>query len=155
MQVEGPVSAVEAECERVLRSLPAWFGIEESLLEYARGTAHHPTFVIRKMEQVAAFVSLRMHFEHSWEVYCIAVRAECRGKGYGKALMRHAEHWLAGRGVKFLQVKTIAPSHTSPEYAQTRAFYVSQGFVPHEVFPDLWSPRHPCLQMIKTLTGGG
>lgn len=38
-----------------------------------------------------------------------------------------------------------------PNYAQTRRFYERLGFAPLDVFPTLWSPRNPCLQMVKVL----
>lgn len=92
-------SNVESECEQVLRSLPRWFGREETLVKYAQDTSRLPTFVICGDEAVT--------------------------------------------------VKTIAAAVQSPEYAETRDFNKSMGFVPLEVFPTLWSEVHPCLQLIK------
>ena len=51
------------------------------------------------------------------------------------------------------QVKTLAASHPSPEYAQTRAFYEALGYVPLEVFPTLWAAHLPVLQLVKALGG--
>lgn len=95
------------------------------------------------------FASLRKHFTHSWEVSCIAVHRDHRGKGYGRALLEYAESWAVGQGAKLLQVKTLAESNPSSEYRQTRAFYTFMGYVPVEVFPTLWSASNPCLQMLK------
>jgi GNAT superfamily N-acetyltransferase len=81
----------------------------------------------------------------------MAVHANYRNSGCGKALLGHVERWLAGQGAKLLEVKTLASLHPSIEYAATRAFYSSQGFVPLEVFAELWSREHPCLQMVKVL----
>lgn len=92
-----------------------------------------------------------MHFAHSWEVTCMAVHADDRGKGYGRALLEHAENWIVGQRAKVLQVKTLGESHPGPEYRQTRAFYRQMDFVPVEVFPNLWSASNPCLQMMKWL----
>ena len=47
--------------------------------------------------------------------------------------------------------KTIAATHPDAGYTETRAFYERVGFAPLEVFPELWSARNPCLQMVKTL----
>lgn len=41
------------------------------------------------------------------------------------------------------------------EYAETRAFYRARGYTPLEVFPTLWSPRNPALQLVKVLDGVG
>ena len=50
-----------------------------------------------------------------------------------------------------LLVKTLADTHPSPEYAATRAFYRSLGFLPLAVLPDLWGPANPCLLMVRPL----
>jgi GNAT superfamily N-acetyltransferase len=151
MQLEGPCKGVAFECEAVLRSLPKWFGIEASLLEYVRDTERLPTFVARDEQSVLGFVTLREHFPEAWEIHCIAVHAARRGSGTGRALHHHVEQWLSARGARVLQVKTIADSAPSPEYAETRRFYAAMGYVPLEVFPELWTPVHPVLQLVKPL----
>lgn len=114
------IESVEVECERVLRSLPAWFGIEASLLEYVRDTRAHPTFVLRDEASVSrGFVTVKRHFEEAYEIHCLAVGASSRGKGLGRALVEHAAAWAASRGGKFLQVKTLADAHPSPESMTT------------------------------------
>ena len=151
MNISGPATSVEAACERVLRGLPLWFGIEESLLQYASDTGRLATFVAEEAGLVVGFLSLQQHFAASWEVHCIAVDAAFRNQGVGKRLHRFVEGWLAKRGAKVLQVKTLAPSHPSPEYARTRAFYAALGYVPLEVFPTLWAAHLPVLQLVKPL----
>jgi hypothetical protein len=42
------------------------------------------------------------------------------------------------QGARILQVKTLAESHPSRHYAETRAFYESAGYLPMEVFTLLW-----------------
>jgi len=143
---------VSSECEAILRSLPAWFGIEDSLLEYVRDTALHPTWVVHETDGPAfGFVTLREHFASSFEAHCLAVHADRRRGGWGLALMQAAEAWAKARGARFMQVKTIAARHPSAAYAETRAFYERAGYAPLEVFPELWHPRNPCLQLIKAL----
>lgn len=151
MNTLGPRLDAVAQCEAVLRSLPSWFGVEESLLLYARDSARLPTFAITDGAQITGFVSLTQHFPVAWEVHCIAVRADARHQGHGRALFAHAERWLVDQGARWLQVKTIAATSADASYAQTRAFYARLGFDSLEVFPGLWSPRNPCLQMIKRL----
>lgn len=53
-----------------------------------------------------------------------------------------------------LQVKTLAASHPSHEYALTRLFYERIGYVSLEVFPELWAPHLPVLQMVKFIGHG-
>ena len=97
---------VAEQCERVLRTLPLWFGIESSLLEYVQDTERFPTFVARAGTDILGFVTVREHFAEAWEVHCIAVTAAARNQGVGRALHAHVERWLTARGVRLLQVKT-------------------------------------------------
>jgi GNAT superfamily N-acetyltransferase len=150
----GPELRRESECEAVLRSLPRWFGIEEALLMYARDTARLPTFALADQETAVAFLSLAEHFAESWEVHCMAVHASARNCGHGTRLLLLAENWLTQRGVKFLQVKTVAQTSNSTAYAETRKFYSAKGFTPLELFPTLWAPQNPALQLVKVLNAG-
>ncbi len=151
MNLLGLVSGASSDCERILRSLPRWFGIEESLLEYVRDSERFPTFLARVEGKPVAFVTVRQHFHHSWEVHCIVVEAAHRGSGIGRRLHEHVESWLQCQGAQVLQVKTLASSHPSPEYAETRGFYARLGYTPLEVHPALWGPKLPVLQLVKCL----
>ena len=151
MHIHGPVLNVESQCERVLRTLPRWFGIEKSLLEYARNTRAMTTFVAELEGEVVAFISLQQHFSSAWEVNCIAVDATHRCLGLGKRLHEKAESWLVSQRATLLQVKTLAETHPSSEYAQTRAFYNAIGYKALEVFPALWAPHLPVVQLVKVL----
>lgn len=151
MQFKGPLTGVAQDAERVLRTLPMWFGIEESLQEYVQDTERLPTFVARDGQTVVGFITLREHFPTTWEVHCLAIEAKARNQGVGRSLHAYVERWLANKGVRFLQVKTISASSPSKEYAETRAFYLAIGYEPLEEFPLLWEPRLPVLQLVKAL----
>jgi GNAT superfamily N-acetyltransferase len=151
VHIVGPSLDARAECEQVLRSLPMWFGIEEALQMYANDTLTHPTFAATEGEKVVGFVSLKEHFAQAWEIHCMAVHAASRNAGIGRVLVAHVEAWLAAKNVTLLQVKTVAATSPSKAYAQTREFYSHLGFQPLEVFPLLWAPQNPCLQLIKWL----
>lgn len=150
-EIIGPDLQRAADCEAVLRSLPKWFGIEPALQMYARDSATLPTFALVDGPGLAGFLTLHQHFADAWEIHCIAVRADARGQGHGSHLLAHGEAWLAARGVRFLQVKTVAATSPSASYAQTREFYRCRGFTPIEVFPLLWDAHNPALQCIKVL----
>ncbi len=153
MQIVGPTVNAAAACESILRTLPRWFGIEASLLDYVHDTTRFPTFVMEHAGQPVAFLTVRRHFPGAWEIHCIAVHAAHRGQGLGAALHHHVEQWLRGQHVQLLQVKTLAAAHPSPEYAETRSFYIAMGYLAHEVFPALWGPGLPVLQLVKLLPG--
>ena len=150
MHFVGPSTSVAADCERILRSVPQWFGIEESLLEYVADSQRYPTFLAVDEEPIA-FVTVRQHFPQAWEVHCVAVHASRRNAGVGKSLHQHVESWLTAQGASVLQVKTLSASHRSVEYAHTRAFYARMGYLQLEEFPTLWDPALPVLQLVKWL----
>jgi ribosomal protein S18 acetylase RimI-like enzyme len=151
MNIIGPVLQREQDIEAILRSLPRWFGIEHALLMYVADSATKPTFAAEVGDRLAGFITLTQHFPQSWEVHCIAVAAQHRNAGIGSALLAHAERFVQEQGAKFLQVKTVAHTSPSPDYAETRKFYEAKGFTPLEIFPELWNPRNPALQLIKLL----
>jgi ribosomal protein S18 acetylase RimI-like enzyme len=152
LKVIGPDLDRASDCEAVLRSLPRWFGIEHALLMYARDSALMPTFALSEGRDLVGFLTLREHFAEAWDIHCVAIRADARGRGHDSRLLAHSEAWLIERGVRFLQVKTVAATSPSKEYAQTREFYRRRGFTPIEVFPTLWDPHNPALQSIKVLS---
>lgn len=151
MEISLARVSVARECEAILRSLPAWFGIEDNIVQYAADADAYSTLLVRDGAGLLAFVTVRQHFEPSFEVHCMAVNASHRHRGLGHAILQAAEYWARSRGGKFMQVKTLSPSHPSPEYAETRAFYAKAGYTPLEEFPLLWSKSNPCLQLVKAL----
>jgi N-acetylglutamate synthase-like GNAT family acetyltransferase len=128
-----------------------WFGIEQATLMYVQDTTKMPTFAVEEDQKLIAFLTLKEHFPRAWEIHCVAVSARARGKGVGSKLLAHSEAWLVARGVEFLQVKTVAATSKSREYAETRKFYEARGFTALEIFPELWDPWNPALQCIKRL----
>ncbi|MBS1208951.1 MAG: hypothetical protein H6R19_1349, partial [Proteobacteria bacterium] len=122
-RVEGPEALPAARTEAVLRRLPSWFGREESLQEYAQHAACLPCFAIFVQARLVGFASLRQHFDAAWEIDCLALDPDLHGQGLGRRLLEACEKWLVAQGASLVQVKTLAATHKSPEYAATRAFY--------------------------------
>lgn len=69
-----------------------------------------------------------------------------------EAVLKHSEQWQYAQDVKFPQIKTVAATVDDACYAQTREFYSQRGYAPIEIFPTLWSPHSPVLQLIKVIT---
>lgn len=142
--------------ERLLRLLPTWFGIESSNAGYVEAARTLPTYLAWPDDQpghgqpVGVLLTAR-HFPQSAEIHLLAVDPALHRRGVGRALVTRLEVDLAADGVKFLQVKTLGPSHPDAGYQLTRKFYLAMGFVPLEELPDLW-PGNPCLVMVKALS---
>jgi len=152
IDVQGPLTGQSSICEPILRSLPNWFGIEESNRRYIRDTDRMPTFVSLIDNEAAGFLTIKIHNQYSAEIQVLGVRPEKHRQGLGRAMLVRAEEYLRGEGVEFLQVKTLSPSRPDEGYDKTRAFYQAMGFRPLEEFPDMWDKNNPCLQMIKALS---
>ncbi len=151
MKILGPDFHLGKTCEPILRALPCWFGIEDAILNYIEAIEKLPTFISQLNGETVGFLSLKIHNKFSAEIYVIGVLEKFHRRGIGKALVTEAEKYLRKKGIEFLQVKTIAPSHPSEEYARTRKFYSSLGFKPLEEFATLWGKENPCLQMVKSI----
>lgn len=156
--------------ERLLRSLPEWFGIESAIDEYVAAARRLPAYLAwpagepdvgepgggepRAGEagagQVAGVLLAVRHFPGSAEIYLMAADPAVHRRGLGRCLVQALEADLVADGVEFLQVKTLGPSRPDAGYERTRQFYAAMGFRPLEEVHGLW-PENPCLIMIKAL----
>jgi N-acetylglutamate synthase-like GNAT family acetyltransferase len=139
-----------SQCERILRALPDWFGIESALVDYVASTERMETFVAESDGGVVGFLTLHVHNEHSAEIHVMAVDPDRHRGGIGAALVSRAEAHLRGRAIEFLQVKTLGPSRPWEPYERTRRFYARMGFLPLEE-NHLWGDESPCLILVKHL----
>lgn len=136
---------------RLLESLPDWFAIEASRENYIRDVAALDVVGAFAGGEAIGFASLKPHTQVAGELHLIAVAQEWHGKGIGRALLAAIEEKARTLGLRFLTVKTLAPSADYEPYVATRAFYLARGFLPLEVFPTLWSAEDPCLLLLKVL----
>jgi ribosomal protein S18 acetylase RimI-like enzyme len=151
ISIEGPYFEKSSICTPILRSLPAWFDLEEAIIYYSTQIDHLPTWLAYETDRVVGFVSLKQHTPYSAEVYVMGVRTEVHRKGAGRALMEQSQTWLKNQGVEYLQVKTLGPSDSDEGFARTRAFYEAMAFRPMEEIKEIWGEQNPCLIMIKRL----
>jgi GNAT superfamily N-acetyltransferase len=142
----------------LLRTVPEWFGIEESNTSYVDSARHLPTYLARprypdqlaSTEDPVGVLLVTRHFPGAAEIHLMAVARSQHRQGVGRALITAVERDLAADGVRLLQVKTSGPSYPDAGYAKTRLFYEAMGFAPLEELADLW-PTNPCLIMVKVL----
>jgi len=139
------------DVERILRALPEWFGIEESVLGYVDAARSLPTTCARDGEEIVGVCLVRRHNPRAAEIELLAVVRDRHREGIGRALVDHVRRQTGADGVELLQVKTFGPSGRSVEYERTRAFYEAMGFVPLEERTDIWGPDNPCLIMVLPL----
>lgn len=138
-------------CEKVLRALPKWFGIESAILDYVTDVQTMPMFVARDGDEVIGFISLNEHNPKTAEIHVMGVLEAYHRQKVGKTLVERAEPHLASRHFDYLTVKTLSESRVNEEYDRTRRFYLAMGFTPLEEFKTLWGEDNPCLFLVKTL----
>ena len=146
-----PMAGSEADaCESIMRSLPDWFGIEKSIVQYRSDLDHLETFVVQIGGRVVGFLAIKQHNAHTAEIHVMALAQEFHRRGVGRAMMQHTEELLRTRGIEYLEVKTLGPSRPDANYERTRAFYRAMGFRPLEE-NSFWGEANPCLIMVKHL----
>jgi catechol 2,3-dioxygenase-like lactoylglutathione lyase family enzyme/GNAT superfamily N-acetyltransferase len=138
-------------CEKILRSLPDWFGIESAIVDYVKDVSRMDTWAIWDGDDPVGFLSVNKHNQWTAEVHVMGILKSHHRKGIGKQLLQKAEQSLQAQGFKFLQVKTLSESRPNVEYDQTRQFYLNVGFVPVEEFKTLWGEHNPCLLLLKAI----
>jgi len=151
VKIRGPLYSMSTTCEPIIRSVPEWFGIEEATVQYIRDADTLPTFIAYHEDIAIGFLTIRLHFEYTAEIHCMAILSGYHRKGVGRALQEFVESHLRSLGIEYLQVKTLSSKHPDTNYAKTREFYLAMGFRPLEEFPELWGANNPCLQLIKRL----
>ncbi len=151
LEISGPEKSNIHDCEQILRALPEYFGIEEAIVQYLEDIKTRSTFHAYIDQQLVGFLSTTRHTLSSAEIHVMGVLPQEHGKGIGSTLVKMAELYLKNNGVKLFEVKTLGESHPDMNYAKTRRFYLSQGFLPLEEIQDFWGKGLPTLFMVKPL----
>ena len=105
------------ETDALLRALPEWFGIEESVRAYVNAARTLPTVAALVDDRIVGVCLVRRHTPVAAEIELLAVRRDLHRAGIGRRLVERAVADLTASGVRLLQVKTRGPSGESEEYA--------------------------------------
>jgi GNAT superfamily N-acetyltransferase len=135
----------------LLNGLPNWFALKNAIDDYVKGVEDTIFLGIFDNYHCNGFISLKKHFNNSFEIYVMAVKEKFHNKGIGTELLKAAEKKLLELGVIILQVKTLSHSRPDKFYDLTRNFYLKNEFIPLEEFPTLWDESNPCLQLVKCI----
>ena len=150
-----PLASTDASaCDAIALSLPYHFGNAEGRRACAMAVRTEPGLVALDGDDVAGFLTVERHGDTSAEITWLAVRADRRGRGLGRALVGRLRDELRREGLRLLLVFTLGPSTDEGEvadsYAGTRAFYAALGFIPAREFLDLW-PGNAALLFVLPL----
>ena len=150
-----PLAAGDAPaCDAVIASLPYHFGNEDGQRECAEAVRSQAGLVAVEGDRVVGFLTVVHHFPETSEINWMAVHADRRGRGIGRALIGRLTGELRDQGRRLLLVLTVSSLEEEPGiddgYHRTRAFYRSVGFVPARELPDLW-PGNKALLLAMPL----
>jgi ribosomal protein S18 acetylase RimI-like enzyme len=141
-----------AYAEKVLRSLPEWFGNEKALCDYVKDVSELPFWgALDENENCIGFVSVKTHYGHTGDIYVCGIMPEYHDKGIGKRLFTAAEEYFKQNNCKYIIVKTLSEEANYEPYERTRLFYLSFGFEQLITLTEMWDEENPCLIMIKKL----
>ncbi len=142
-------------CERILRALPHWFGIEEANRAYVENLGRLPGAVAEAGGEIVGFIALEAHDAKSLEIHVLCVEPGNHRRGIGRELVRWSRDFAAAQGAHWLHVKTRGPATPDAGYEKTRRFYLAQGFEPLFESLTLWGPENSALILVMRVDPAG
>ena len=142
----------KTECTNtILRKLPEWFGIEESIQEYVNTVYKYPFWAAFDKDNCIGFFSGKIHYNRTGDIYVCGIDPEYHGKGIGTLLYKELENYFIRNACDYVIVKTLSEKNADTNYAKTRNFYKKIGFKELLTLTEMWDTNNPCLIMIKNL----
>jgi ribosomal protein S18 acetylase RimI-like enzyme len=141
-------------CDAIIASLPYHFGLDSGRRECAEAVRRQDGLAAVSSGEVVGFLTWRPWYRSSREITWMAVHAERRGTGIGRALLDRLAVESAGQAL-YLVVTTL--SEASPEpgvddgYARTRRFYERNGFEPVWEPAGWWDAENQAVVMVRRL----
>lgn len=133
----------ESICRSVLKDLPDWFGVEESVEQYAKGCREMPFWASFDGDEPTGFVAMKATSRYCAEIYVMGVLPSCHRRGSGTELFCALRDYARSEGFEYLQVKTVREGMYD-DYDLTNAFYQKMGFRELECLETLWDEANPC-----------
>jgi ribosomal protein S18 acetylase RimI-like enzyme len=137
-------------CDAVLADLPEWFGDPQGIADCAAAVRSQDGLVAERNGDILAFLTWEPRGHTAAEITWMAVHAGKRRQGIGRALVGALIDRLRADGIHELRVKTLSSRMEYEPYAETRAFYRSNGFEEVEEL-DVWGPESPAVLLLKEL----
>ncbi|TMK37556.1 MAG: GNAT family N-acetyltransferase [Actinobacteria bacterium] len=138
-------------CDAIVAGLPEWFGNEQGTRDCARAVRSQAGLVAIDETGVTGFLTWT-HDRNGGvaEITWMAVRAASRRRGIGRSLLSTLIERLRQEQVRLLDVKTLSERATYPPYAETRAFYLANGFE-WVAELDIWDEGNPAVLLRRRL----
>ena len=134
--------------ERILRSLPDWFGIESAIIEYIKESTELDMIGYVEDDEVIGFLTPKATSPYAMSIHLMGIHPNYHHQGIGTKLFKYALDKAKEQGYKYFTVKTLDEKHPDSYYQKTRLFYESLGFQKLETFDTLWGKENPCVLLI-------
>jgi GNAT superfamily N-acetyltransferase len=143
-------------CDAIVASLPYHFGDDHGRELCAAAVREQAGFVATRRDALVGFVTCRPWYAAAIEITWMAVHADERRNGVGRALVdalvRHAQP-----AVRYALVTTLSEATPEPGvedgYAGTRMFWQRCGFEPVWDPAGWWNEVNQAVVMIRPLEG--
>ena len=135
----------------ILRTLPEWFGIESSIVDYCNASRNLPMVVIYSNHKPIGFCTIKIEHAVNCNLNVLGILPEFHGLGYGTKLIEFIETYCKSKGIHFMSVLTLSSKSTNEPYKRTREFYTKCGFKEFMDLDELWDDNNPCILMLKKL----
>ena len=138
-----------AACDAIVAGLPEWFGNEQGIRNCALAVRSHAGIVATDETGVTGFLTWT-HERGVAEITWMAVRADLRRRGIGRSLLGALIDRLQQEQVHRLDVKTLSERASYAPYAETRGFYLANGFE-WVAELDIWDEDDPAVLLSRSL----
>jgi GNAT superfamily N-acetyltransferase len=150
MEIRPLASDDAPACDAIIAGLPEWFGNEQGIRDCAAAVRSQAGLVAIVDDLPSGFLTWEHRDPRVAEITWMAVRADARRSGVGGALLVTLVERLRTEGVGRLDVKTLSDREPYPPYAETRAFYLANGFAKVAEL-DIWGPEDPAVLLSRSL----
>jgi ribosomal protein S18 acetylase RimI-like enzyme len=138
-------------CDAIVAGLSLWFGNEQGIRDCAQAVRSLAGLVASDETGVVGFLTWTLDREQSAaEITWMAVRTDLRRHGIGGSLLGALIDRLHGEQVHRLDVKTLSERATYAPYAETRGFYLANGFE-WVAELDIWDEDNPAVLLSRSL----
>ena len=143
-----------AACDAIVVSLPYHFGLATGREACAAAVRGQDGLAAVAGDGVVGFLTWRPWYRASREITWMAVHADRRGAGIGRALLERLAAESAGHA-RYLVVTTLSEATPEPNvadgYARTRRFYERNGFEPVWEPAGWWDEANQAVVMVRRL----
>jgi GNAT superfamily N-acetyltransferase len=145
-----------AACDAIVASLPYHFGDPHGREMCAAAVREQAGLVAARNDDPVAFITWRHWYAAAVEITWMAVRADERRRGIGRALVEELVAQL-DPAIRYAVVTTLSEAAPEPgiedTYAGTRAFWRRCGFEPVWDPAGWWNDENQAVLMVRSLHG--